>query len=108
MRECYSVSRSLIDENNGSVGRSWIVVHHGIVAKLSSAAEIQLLFKERLLSSIQLVFNLIQLRLCQLESFFIKRILYCIVFYVLLIIQLLLSKELFQSSQLLFKQRSFS
>ena len=40
MRECYSVSRSLIDENNGSVGRSWIVFHHGIAPKVTPAAEI--------------------------------------------------------------------
>src|SRR6218665_1973007 len=47
LREFYSVSRSLIDENIGSVGRSWIVFHHGIAPKVTSAAEIQLLFKER-------------------------------------------------------------
>src|SRR6218665_3540185 len=69
MRECYSVSRSLIDENNGNVGRSWIVFHHGIAPKVTSAAEIQLPFKKRSFSSsslylsyvvfiIQLVFNL--------------------------------------------------
>src|SRR6218665_2505789 len=51
MRECYSVSRSLIDENNGNVGRSWIVFHHRIVPKVTSAAEMQLLFKERSFSS---------------------------------------------------------
>jgi len=51
MRECYSVSRSLIDENNGSAGRSWIVFHHGIAPKVTSAAEIRLLFKERSFSS---------------------------------------------------------
>ena len=38
-RNCYSVSRSLIDENNESVSRSWIVFHHGNVAKLSSGTE---------------------------------------------------------------------
>jgi len=58
MRECYSVGRSLIDESNGSVGSRWIVFHHGIVAKTTSVAEIQLLFLERSFSSIQLVFNL--------------------------------------------------
>jgi len=47
VRECYSISRSLIDENNGSVGRSWIVFHNGIAPKVTSAAEIQLIFKER-------------------------------------------------------------
>jgi len=56
MRECYSVSRSLIDENNGSVDRSWIVFHHGIVAKLTSAAEIQLIFKQRSFSSFNFYF----------------------------------------------------
>src|SRR6218665_2680131 len=30
---------SCIDENNDSVNRSWIVFHHGMVAKLTSAAE---------------------------------------------------------------------
>src|SRR6218665_2996270 len=39
MRKCYSVSRSPIDENNDSVSKSWIVFRHGIVAKLTSAAE---------------------------------------------------------------------
>ena len=39
MRKCYSVSRSSIDENNEGVSRSWIAFHHGIVAKLTSAAE---------------------------------------------------------------------
>ena len=34
-----SVSRRSIDENNESVIRSWIVFCHGIVAKLTSAAE---------------------------------------------------------------------
>jgi len=34
----YSVSRSAIDENNDIVSKSWIVYHHGIVAKLTSAA----------------------------------------------------------------------
>src|SRR6218665_1978376 len=69
MRECYSVSRSLIDENNGSVGRSLIVFHHGIAQKVTSAAEIQPPFKKRSFSSsslylsyfdfiIQLVFKL--------------------------------------------------
>jgi len=57
MRKCYSVSRSLIDESNDSVGRSWIVFHHGIVAKLTSAAEIQLLFKQHSFSFIQLQFK---------------------------------------------------
>src|SRR6218665_2268985 len=32
--KCYSVSRSPIDENNDSVSKSWIVIRHGIVAKL--------------------------------------------------------------------------
>jgi len=39
MRKCFSVCRSLIDENNESVSRSWIVFRHGIVAKLTFAAE---------------------------------------------------------------------
>ena len=39
MRKCYSVNRSPIDENNDSLSKSWIVFHHGIVAKLTSAAE---------------------------------------------------------------------
>jgi len=39
MRKCYSVSRNLIDESNNSVGRSWFVFRHGIVAKHTSAAE---------------------------------------------------------------------
>ena len=30
---------SCIDENNDSVNRSWMVFHHGMVAKLTSAAE---------------------------------------------------------------------
>src|SRR6218665_69213 len=34
MRECYCESRSLIDENNGSAGRSWIFCHHGIAPKV--------------------------------------------------------------------------
>jgi len=51
MRECYGVSRSLIDENNDSVGRSWIAFHNGIAPKLTSVAEIQLLFKESSFSS---------------------------------------------------------
>jgi len=37
--KCYSVSRSLIDESNDSVSKSWIVFSHGIVAKLTSEAE---------------------------------------------------------------------
>ena len=37
--KCYSVSRSVIDENNDSVSKSWIVFHHGIVAKFTSAVE---------------------------------------------------------------------
>jgi len=36
---CQSVSRSCIDENNDNGSRSWIVFRHGIVAKLTSAAE---------------------------------------------------------------------
>jgi len=51
MREWYCESRSLIDENNGSVGRSWIFFHHGIAPKVTSAAKMQLLFKERSFSS---------------------------------------------------------
>jgi len=39
MRKCYSASRSQIDENNDIVSKSWIVYRHGIVAKLTSAAE---------------------------------------------------------------------
>ena len=39
MHKCYSVSRSSIDENNDSISRSWIIFRHGIVAKLTSAAE---------------------------------------------------------------------
>src|SRR6218665_314932 len=58
MRECYCVSRSSIDENNGSVGRSLIVFHHGIAPKVTSAAEIQLLFKERSFSSSSLYIGL--------------------------------------------------
>src|SRR6218665_3401958 len=57
MRECYSVSRSLIDENNGSAGRSLIVLHHGMAPKFTSAAEIQLLFKERPFTSSSLYFS---------------------------------------------------
>jgi len=38
-RKCYSVRRSPIDENNDSVSKSWIVFHHRIVAKLTSAVE---------------------------------------------------------------------
>jgi len=38
-RKCYSVSRSSIHENNESVSISWIVIHHEIMAKLTSAAE---------------------------------------------------------------------
>ena len=38
-RKCCSVSRSPIDENNDSVGKSWIVFRHGIGAKLTFAAE---------------------------------------------------------------------
>jgi len=56
MSKCYSVSRSLIDESSDSVDRSWIVLRHGIVKKLTSAPEIQLLFKQRTFSSIQLQF----------------------------------------------------
>src|SRR6218665_583514 len=69
MRECYSVSRSLIFENNGAVGRSWIVFHHGIAPKVTSAAEIQLPFKERSFSSSSLYLSdvdfIIQLLLCK-------------------------------------------
>ena len=39
MHKCYSVCRSPNDENNDSVSKSWIVFRHGIVAKLTSAAE---------------------------------------------------------------------
>jgi len=39
MRNCYSVSRSPIGENNESVSRNWNVFRHGIVAELTSAAE---------------------------------------------------------------------
>ena len=39
MRKCYSVNRSPIDENNCTVSKSWIVLHHKIVAKLTSGAE---------------------------------------------------------------------
>src|SRR6218665_2843349 len=76
MRECCSESRSLIDENNGSVGGSWIVFHHGIAPKITSAEEIHLLFKERSFSSSSLYLS-----------------------YVVFIIQLLLNKELFHQSR---------
>jgi len=39
MCKCYSLSRSLIDENNESISRSWIVFRQGIFAKLTSVAE---------------------------------------------------------------------
>ena len=39
MRKCCSVNRSSIDESNESVRKNWIVIRHGIVAKLTSAAE---------------------------------------------------------------------
>ena len=42
MHKCYSVRRSLIDENNDCVlcvSKCWIVFCHGIVAKVTSAAE---------------------------------------------------------------------
>ena len=39
MHKCYSVSSSSINENNDSVSRCWIVFCHGIVVKLTSAAE---------------------------------------------------------------------
>jgi len=39
MRKFYSVRRSPIDENNDCVSKSWIVFRHGIVVKLTSAAE---------------------------------------------------------------------
>src|SRR6218665_3887452 len=77
MSECYCESRSLIDENNGGVGRSWIVFHHGIAPKVTSAAEIQLLFKECSFSSSSLYLS-----------------------YVVFIIQLLFSKELVHQSRL--------
>src|SRR6218665_1037588 len=76
MSECYCESRSLIDENNGGVGRSWIVFHHGIAPKVTSAAELQLLFKERSFSSSSLYLS-----------------------YVIFIIQLLLCKQLFHQSR---------
>src|SRR6218665_215692 len=38
MRKCYSVSRSPINENDDIKSTSWIVYHHGIVAKLTSVA----------------------------------------------------------------------
>ena len=76
MRECYSVSRSLIDQNNGSVGRSWIVFLHGVAPKVTSAAEIHLQFKERSFSSYSLYLS-----------------------YVIFIIQLLGRKELFYQSR---------
>src|SRR6218665_3728631 len=75
-RECYCESRSLIDENNGSVGRSWIFFHHGIAPKVTSAAEMQLLFKGQSFPSSSLYFS-----------------------YVVFIIQLLLSMELFHQSR---------
>src|SRR6218665_628276 len=75
-RECYCESRSLIDENNGIVGRSWIFFHHGIAPKVTSAAEMQLLFKERSFSSSSLYLS-----------------------YLVFIIQLLHSKELFHQSK---------
>jgi len=39
MKNGYSERRSCIDGNNDSLSRSWIVFLHGIVAKLTSAAE---------------------------------------------------------------------
>jgi len=41
MRKCYSVNRSSTDESrpNESGRRNWIVFRHGILAKLTSAAE---------------------------------------------------------------------
>ena len=39
MRKWHSVRRSSIDENNDSVSKSWFVFQHGIVVKLTSAAE---------------------------------------------------------------------
>jgi len=38
MGKCYSRSIGPIDENNDIVSKSWIVYHHEIVAKLTSAA----------------------------------------------------------------------
>ena len=46
MRECFCESRSLIDENNGS-RQKVDFFHHGIAPKFTSAAEMQLLLKER-------------------------------------------------------------
>jgi len=37
--KCYTVSRSLIDENEDSVSKCWIVFRHAIIAKLTSVAE---------------------------------------------------------------------
>ena len=39
MIKCYSVNRRPIDENNESIRIRWIVFRHGIVTKLTSAAE---------------------------------------------------------------------
>jgi len=87
MRECYCVSRSSIDENNGSVGRSLIVFHHGIAPKVTSAAEIQLLFKERSFSSPSLYLSYV----VSSYSLYLS--------YVAFIIQSLLCKELFHQSR---------
>src|SRR6218665_2980911 len=84
MREWYCESRSLIDENNGSVGRSWIFFHHGIAPKVTSAAEMQLLFKGQSFPSSSLYFS-----------------------YVVFIIQLLLSMELFHQSRLYLNNAHF-
>jgi len=43
MCKCCSVSKNLIDKNNESESRSWIVFRHGNVVKFTSAAEFSLL-----------------------------------------------------------------
>jgi len=84
MRKCFSVSRSLIDESNDSVGRGWIVFRHGILAKLTSAAEIQLLFKQRSFSSPSFYFaenyfiDPLSQELFNLSSFYLSKVIFII------------------------------
>src|SRR6218665_1409611 len=73
MRKYFSASRNSIDDTNESISRSWIVFRHGIVANLTFAAEFSA--AEDLGISIQ-----------ELSSFSLSN--------VLVIVQLLLSKEL--------------
>src|SRR6218665_1488755 len=39
LHKCYTVSRSLIGETNGSISKSWIAFPRRIVSELTSAAE---------------------------------------------------------------------